>query len=250
VENVQIAADGPVATVTLGRGKVNALDPAMVEEIRDAFRALERDPAIRAIVLTGRGSFFSFGFDIPGFMNDPPEEFRLFLARFTELYAYLYLFPKPVVAALNGHTIAGGCMIAIACDFRIMASGKGKISLNEVTFGASVFAGCIEILRDLIGTRNAETVCLLGDLHPAEEALRLGLVDQVTAPGELAAAAAAVAQRYAERDATAFRSIKALLRRPVAERMFGREEASIREFNEIWYSPTTREHLGNITIRS
>jgi Delta3-Delta2-enoyl-CoA isomerase len=250
MEYVETTLDGSIATLTLSRGKVNALDTAMVGAIHDAFRAVEREDAVRAVILTGCGSFFSFGFDIPGFMSHPEDEFRLYLTRFTDLYTYLYGFPKPVVAALNGHTIAGGCMIAIACDDRLMVTGKAKISLNEITFGSSVFAGSVEMLCHLVGQRNAETVLLSGAMYGAEEARQLGLVDEVVSPDELAARATAVAREHGDREGPAFRSIKTLLRRPVLQRMIEREAESIREFSEIWYSAATRARLAKITIRS
>jgi enoyl-CoA hydratase len=92
--------------------------------------ALEVDPVLRALVLTGRGKFFSFGFDIPEFLPFTKEQFTNYLINFSDFYTYLFLYPKPIVAALNGHAIAGGCMLALACDHRVMTAGKGKISLN------------------------------------------------------------------------------------------------------------------------
>jgi enoyl-CoA hydratase len=154
-----------------------------------------------------------------------------------------------VVAALNGHTIAGGCMIALACDRRLMAEGKGKISLNEVSFGASVFAGCVEMLRNITGNRTAEKILLSGDMYSPEQALRLGLVDRVCPPGELREAAVQEARDMAARDGTAFESIKKLIREPVAGRMRSGEEASIREFADIWYSEATWKRLEKIEIR-
>src|SRR5262245_32773085 len=120
--DVTVAAG--VATVTLARGKVNALDEATVDDLRAAFRRLTADDAVRAVVLTGSGSFFSFGWDVPALYAYPKEAFRQFVTKFTDLYAELYLHPRPLVAALNGHTVAGGCMLAIACDLRLMVSGK------------------------------------------------------------------------------------------------------------------------------
>ncbi|MHB8879566.1 MAG: enoyl-CoA hydratase/isomerase family protein, partial [Myxococcaceae bacterium] len=142
MEHVTLKAIGAVAEVTLGRGKVNALDERLVDELADAFRALEADPAVRAVVLTGRGAFFSFGFDVPHLVRYSKEEFIAhWLERFTGLYRQLFSFPKPLVAALNGHTVAGGCMLALTADLRLMVPGTAKIALNELTFGSSVFAG-------------------------------------------------------------------------------------------------------------
>jgi len=238
-----------VAVIALERGRVNALNPSVVRELDGRLEEMEKDGAVRALVLTGTGKFFTFGFDIPEFLSYSKAEFTRFLVGFTDLYRRILLFPKPVVAGLNGHTIAGGCMLALACDRRVMALGKGKISLNEIGFGASVFAGCVEMLRACVGGRTAEAVLFSGDMYAAEEALRLGLVDRTAPPEELPAAAVEEARRLGGLDGRAFRSIKTLLRGPVGEEIRRREAASIREFVEIWYSEETWAKLRKIEIR-
>jgi 3,2-trans-enoyl-CoA isomerase len=132
---VEVQLQEGIATVVLERGKVNALNPVVVEELSATFSTLQGDTAARAVVLTGRGKFFSFGFDIPEFLSYTREEFTTYLTSFTALYRNLFMYPKPLVAALNGHAIAGGCMIALACDRAIMVQGNAKISLNEIAFG-------------------------------------------------------------------------------------------------------------------
>jgi enoyl-CoA hydratase/carnithine racemase len=154
-----------------------------------------------------------------------------------------------VIAALNGHTIAGGCMMAIACDCRIMVPGKSKISLNEIDFGSSLFAGSVELMKLWLGQRNAETAMLGGTMFSPEEAHRLGLIDQIVAPEELEGEADKIARRLAEKDPAAFRSIKKLLRKPLADEMKKREKDSILEFVEIWYSEATWKKLQDKQIR-
>jgi enoyl-CoA hydratase/carnithine racemase len=239
-----------IATVTLQRGKVNALNEPMVEEIFDSFGNSETDTEVKSIIFTGSGKFFSFGFDVPEFMKYSKKDFISFMEKFTNLYTYLFQFPKPIVAALNGHTIAGGCMLATACDFRIMATGKGKISLNEITFGAPVFAGSAEMLRFCVGSRNAQSILYSGAMYSAEEALGLGLVDQVSSEDALLDDAVKVAQELAEKDSSAFTIIKKLLRKAVAEEMVKHEKDYILEFADIWYSENTWEKLKKIKIHS
>ena len=117
-----------IATLALSRGKVNALDEETVHELAQQLRRLAGEAQIRGVVLTGQKSFFSFGFDIPEFLSYSRQRFTFFLEQFTDLYTELFLFPKPVVAALNGHTVAGGCMLALACDKRLMVRERAKIS--------------------------------------------------------------------------------------------------------------------------
>ena len=245
---MHVSKDVEIATVTLSRGKVNALNEPMVEEITKSFEALAIDNEVRSIIFTGSGKFFSFGFDVPEFLNYSKSDFIRYLEKFTNFYTYLFLFPKPIVAALNGHTIAGGCMLATACDFRLMVTGKAKISLNEITFGAPVLAGSVEMLKYCVGSRNAQSILYSGAMYSAEEAIQLGLVDQVSSEDALTEDARKVAQELAQKDSSAFRCTKHLLRKPAVEEMIKREKDAILEFVDIWYSEQTWENLKAIKI--
>lgn len=245
---VEVETNEGIATVVLSRGKVNALNGIVVDELRERLMALEVDPDLKALVLTGRGKFFSFGFDIPEFLSFTKEEFTNYLTNFTDLYTYLFLYPKPIVAALNGHAIAGGCMLSLACDNRVMVAGKGKISLNEIAFGSSVLAGSTEMLRFWIGSANATKVLYSGALYSAEEAMNLGLVQEIVTEGNLMVQARRIASDLGSKHSQAFASIKTLLRKSIAEDMMQRESESIREFVDIWYSEPTWANLQNIKI--
>ncbi len=247
---ISVSKEEGIATVTLNRGKVNALNEALIEQLDSCFVDLERDQTVRAIIFTAQGKFFSFGFDIPEFLSYSKEAFIRYLTKFTNLYTSLFLFPKPVVAALNGHTIAGGCMLALACDSRIMISGKAKISLNEISFGSSVFAGSVEMLKFWVGHKNAESVLYSGAMYTAEEAIQLGLIDQISSPENMMDDARKLAQDFAAKEEVAFRALKGLLRKPVAEEMVKREKDSIQEFVDIWYSEKTWKNLEEIKIHS
>ncbi len=245
---VTLRKNNGIATLILNRGKVNALNGAVVDQLRAHLKRLEAEPDVRAVILTGSGKFFSFGFDIPEFLAFSKKQFTEYLVNFTDLYTYLFLFPKPVVAVLNGHTMAGGCMLALACDHRIMITGKAKISLNEIGFGSSVFAGSTEMLRFWVGNANATAILYSGAMYQAEEAKALGLIHEAAAEQSLLAAAEHAAALLGAKASPAFASIKSLLRKSVAEEMRQREASSINEFAEIWYSDATWANLRNIKI--
>jgi Delta3-Delta2-enoyl-CoA isomerase len=246
--NTAIEMRGDIATVTLSRGKVNAINGEVVTDLAQALESLRVNPQVRAIILTGSGKFFSFGFDVPEFLSFTREQFTDFVSAFAALYTYVFRYPKPVVAALNGHTIAGGCMVALACDHRVMVTGKARISLNEITFGASVFAGSVEMLRFSVGSAKAMRILYSGARFSAEEAVALGLVHEAAAEGELMSVATTAALQLASQPARAFASVKSLLRGPIADQMVAREPDSIREFVDIWYSEDTWARLRNIVI--
>jgi enoyl-CoA hydratase/carnithine racemase len=248
--SVTVSQQEGIATVTLQRGKVNALNEVLVGELLESLEKLESDAAVRAVILTGAGKFFSFGFDIPEFLGYEKSDFERYLRSFTKLCSYLFTFPKPVIAAVNGHAVAGGCMLATACDYRIMATGKARIALNEITFGASVFAGSVALLRCCAGHRNAERILFSGAMYSAEEARQLGLADQCCPAEAMAPAALKVAREFADKNGRAFQSLKGLLRGPVAEEIRRREDDSIREFVDIWYSDVTWKELQEIKIHS
>ncbi|HEY44064.1 MAG TPA: enoyl-CoA hydratase/isomerase family protein [Anaerolineae bacterium] len=249
MHGVSVIKEDGIATVLLSRGKVNALNEPLVEQFYDNLVNIEKDETIGAILLTGKGKFFSFGFDVPEFLAYSRDEFERFLRKFTDLYRYLFLYPKPTVAALNGHTIAGGCMIATACDHRLMVSGKAKISLNEISFGASVTAGAVEMLTYCIGHRKAQDVLFSGAMFTPEEACQIGLIDQIIEEDKLLEASKLIAQDYINKDLVAFASIKKWLKGPAVERMQQREADSIKEFARIWYSENTWKNLQAIVIR-
>lgn len=246
----EVDVNDEIATVALARGKVNALNGEVVAELAGHLDSLESNQDVRALVLTGRGKFFSFGFDIPEFLSFPRERFAEFVTDFTKLYMRLFLYPKPVVAALNGHAIAGGCMLALACDSRLMVPGGARISLNEIAFGSSVFAGATEMLRFWVGSANATRILTSGAMFTAPEARVLGLVQDVLPEEDVLPEAVRVAANLASKHPDAFASIKSLLRRPVADEMARRERDSIREFIGIWYSPRTWANLREIRIRA
>ena len=247
---VKLTVEQDLATVTLKRGKVNALNEPCVGQLRDMFNRITRDPSIAAVVLTGQGKFFSFGFDIPEFLGYTRDRFRRFLNNFSQLYMDLFLFPKPLIGSINGHAIAGGCMLATCCDFRLMAHGKAKISLNEIGFGSSIFAGSAELLKFWVGSKHASDILFHGKMYSAEEAVKMGLIDQISTPESLAVDARSVAHGHAQKDIRAFAALKTLLRRPVLDIIRKWEQPSIEEFLDLWYSPETWQQLQKIKIYS
>lgn len=244
---LDLSFDSGIATVRLRRGKVNALVPEVLDDIAAALRAVQ-DAGARAVVLTGSGPFFSFGFDVPHMLHWPRERFGAFITSFCTLYRRLFLLPMPVIAAVNGHAVAGGCILALAADYRVMAREKARIGLNEITFGASIFAGTVEMLRFHVGGRIASRLLLEGQLLDAEEAMAVGLVDEAVASEGLPSSAREAAERLS-RNSDAFAGMKRLLRGDVGRDMEQLEPDSIESFLDVWYSPETQKQLPSIVIR-
>lgn len=246
---VEVSKKEGIATLTFCRGKVNALTGEVVDQVRHALLKIEKDPGVWAVILTGKGPFFSFGFDVPEFLLYSRDEFADYLKNFTGLLSYMFLYPKPIVAALNGHTMAGGCMLSLACDQRIMAAGRAKISLNEISFGSSVLAGSTEMLRACVGNAKAQEILFSGAMYSAQQAEEMGLVDHVAPEQDLIELSEKIAVELGEKPSAAFASIKSLLRKPIAEEFVKKEADAIKEFVNIWYSDATWENLKKITIK-
>ncbi len=139
-------------------------------------------------------------------------------------------------------------MLALACDRRVILSGRSKISLNEITFGSTVLAGSVEMLRFWLGDRAATEVLYSGKMLSGEQALAIGLIDEVAPEGKLAEISDRLALELAKHPTPAFTGIKRLLRSPVAATMRLHEPASIDAFVDIWYQDATRERLKEIQI--
>lgn len=246
---VELSHNQDITTVTINRPKVNAINEEVVLELRNVFRDLESNKRVNAVILTGTGSFFSFGFDIPEFLDYTKDAFYMFILSFSELIQRIFIFPKPVVAALNGHAIAGGCILAVACDRRIMVTGKSKIALNELTLGATVFTSIAETLKFTVGARTAQDILYSGKMNSGEEALALGLVDELVSEDVLNDTALSRARAFAEMDRYAFRNTKKLLRTETLDRIEQHEKSSLSDFVDIWYSKNTREKLKKVEIR-
>ncbi|MBI5267845.1 MAG: enoyl-CoA hydratase/isomerase family protein [candidate division Zixibacteria bacterium] len=238
------------AVVTLSRPPVNAINEQVVAELSQAFRDLERDNTITSIVLTGGGKFFSFGLDVPELYDHTPEQFRSFLISFCALCRQLFLFPKPIVAAINGHAVAGGCVLLLPCDARIAADIPMKVGLTEITLGASLFASTVEMLRYWLTNQHAERLLLVGSMFDAREAQRIGLFDQVVEKTNLQTAALQKAAELATHHGPGYEALRRHIRQPVADRWMAREDISIDEFVSIWYTPETRRKTREVKIRS
>ena len=153
-----------IATISMARGKANALNAAMVEEMHHALDAATADADVRAVILTSnRPNFFSAGFDVREVFGYDRERMGAYLAGYGSLTHKLHHLPKPVVASIPGHTFAGGAILALACDFRIMAQGEFGFALNEINVGVILPPGVFRLLADVVGSGYARRMVLTGE---------------------------------------------------------------------------------------
>ena len=207
-EQLVVERVGAVAVVTVDRPKVlNALNSATVVELREVVDALAADDAIRAVVLTGAGDrAFIAGADIAELATLSPVSAQALARRGQALCDALEWMGKPVIAAINGYALGGGCEIAMACTVRLAAE-TARIGQPEIGLGLLPGYGGTQRLPRLVGVGRALELMLTGDPIPAAEAWRIGLVNRVVAPDELAAEARALAERLASQAPVAVRAI-------------------------------------------
>src|SRR5215472_3672122 len=192
--------DGPIATITLNRpDKLNALNEALLVELRDAVLSLDHEPSVRAVILTGAGDrAFAAGADIAAMLEMSPVQARLFSELGHVVCARLEQAHFPVIGAINGFALGGGCELALACDF-LYASDKAKLGQPEVNPGVMPGFGGPQRLARRIGIARARELCFTGDAVGAEEAMRIGLVNAVVRHEELGHHARQVARKIASK---------------------------------------------------
>jgi enoyl-CoA hydratase len=231
-----------VTILRMARGKGNALNLELTGALHSALDRLESGAA-RAGILTGEGSIFCAGVDLPALVAGGAAYSREFLAALQRLLERLVTFPKPLVAAVNGHAIAGGAILTLACDQRLLARGAARVGLTEVRVGVVFPAWALEIARFATPPQHFATLILTGRTWPADEALARGLVDELVEPGELLDRAGGVAEELAAIPAAAFTATKLAVRQlmiEAARRQTALTEAAVVEH---WCSPETLRHV-------
>ena len=178
-----------VALVTMNTNKVNAQNPAFFADFHAAFDRLESEFADCAVVLTGTGAVFTAGLDFdhhfPMFARRSIKEIDAWIDEYRATNLRLFTYPRPTVAAINGHAYAGGFITAIDCDCRIASEGALQFALNEVPIGIPMPAVYCEIIKHAIGTPSASELTLFGKIYDLEAAARMGVVHRIVAPDKL-----------------------------------------------------------------
>jgi enoyl-CoA hydratase len=225
-----------VTVLRLRHGKVNALDTELLRAITAAMQDL--DPAA-AVVITGHGSAFSAGVDLKRIVDGGQAYVREFLPALTQTFLAVFDHPGPVVAAVNGHAIAGGCVLAAACDVRLMSGGR--IGLSELSVGVPFPTVALEIMRHAVGPAVGNLVLTARLLHAAQ-AQSIGLIHDVEAPEALLDSAVAHAQAMAKIPAEVFALSKRQVQLPARAAMDG-HEADEQAIATSWESLGTRDAI-------
>jgi len=233
---------GAVTVLRMAHGKANALDLEFCEALTSQFEACEGSPSTRALVLTGSGAMFSAGVDLLRLVDGGADYVRAFLPALNRMFQTLFACSKPVVAAVNGHAIAGGCIMVCAADWRLMAGDTGRIGIPELLVGVPFPVVPLEIMRFATHPSQLQSLVYRGMTLAAGDALQHGLVDSVTDGDRLLEEAIAIAESAAALPAEAFALTKAQLREPALQRMkAGASTDAV--VQDVWASAATLDAI-------
>ena len=235
--------DGGVRLLTLDRPPANALDETLLADLGAALDDARRDPTVRALVLTGAGEFFSGGFDLRAPRRDD-DTARALRVLYRDVHTSLLTFPKPTLAQMNGHAIAGGCVLVLACDYRLGAEGDYKVGLNEVAIGASFPRAAMEIVRLRLLHARAAELLLGAALYPASQAIRLGIVDELLPAEKLGETVLRRAARMGAFPRDAYAHTKAALVEDAVRRIMHEPPEADERAAAVWTSPESRTARG------
>jgi enoyl-CoA hydratase len=246
---IDVKLSSGIAMVTMAHGKANALDTAFCDAIAATFGELKASDT-KAVVLTGQGKMFSAGVDLPRMVAGGAPYVREFLPALHRLYAAVFFHPKPVVAAVNGHAIAGGCVLACCADRRLMAKDGGRVGITELQVGVPFPALAFEVMRFATVPRYLSEAVLGAATYPPEQALERGFIDEIVEPDTLIGNALTAAQALAALSPAAFAQSKKQIRESVSDYLTRAGAATDKIVTEIWTAPATLDYMRRFVERT
>jgi 3,2-trans-enoyl-CoA isomerase len=237
-----------ILQLRLARPPVNALNPPLIQALREAIVAAPGHGA-RAIVLSGSPGLFSAGLDVPALLALDRAGMLAFWREFNALCGAIGRCPLPIAAAITGHSPAGGAVLALFCDFRVMARGAFKIGLNEVQVGLSVPEVIQFALRRAVGAQRAERLMVAGTMIESEEAARIGMVDELAEPDAVVPRALAWCAQHLALPPEAMAETRRMARADLHEALDRAKSEPVEDFIERWFSEEAQRTLGGMLAR-
>jgi len=241
---IRIEYHNKVAIVKLDRDVTNALNLEFVNELAKTIQKVKHDSNIHSLVLSSSNEkFFSIGFDIPQLFGFSKDDFMVFYKAFNRLCMNLYTLPKLTIAAITGHAVAGGCILALCCDYRFIAEGRKKMGLNEIKLGVPIPYPADCVLRQIVGFRNAREIVDTGEFYLPDKLLQMGMVDKILPLDQLLVKSIEKAELLVALSQDAFAMIKRNRVEMVEAQVLAKLKEKEQLFLECWYSTETRKRL-------
>lgn len=238
-----------ITILRLAHGKASALDVELLAAFIDELNLIKQSDA-RAVVLTGTGSIFSAGVDLFRLTDGGAAYVNRFLPLLNDSLLALFELSLPVVAAVNGHAIAGGCILAQACDYRLMAEGTGKIGIPELLVGVPLPPVPFEIVRFAVPQQHLQKLAESGATYLPDDALRHGLIDEIVAPENLLDRAMEVAANLGRIPPDVFAITKLQIRQSAMDRLAAVKPELLVDIAEIWRDPETHARIREYLART
>ena len=236
---VRISDEGGVRVLELTRPPANAIDESLLAALDAALERAEGESSVRALLLTGSGAFFSGGFDLSTPRRDDEAAGQV-VSLYRSAHRRLLGFEKPTVALVNGHAIAGGLVLALACDVRLACDVPARIGLNEVAIGSSFPTAAIEIVRARLSARVAAELTLRAELYALAEGVGLGVVERLIPAAGARAEALATAARLGGFPREVFAHTKRALLADALARIDAVPMSAELAAAELWRTPESR----------
>ncbi|MCM3876505.1 MAG: enoyl-CoA hydratase/isomerase family protein [Thermoanaerobaculia bacterium] len=241
---------GGVRILAMGRGKANAMSTEFAAALHGAALRAQEDPAVRGVVLTSRSpKIFCGGFDLRLLARAGREDFARFVHTFDALFFDLFLLGKPLIAALTGHAVAGGALLAATADFRFAAEGPGTIGLPGVRLGIHMPRHLLEAARSTVGEQTLTRWALLGETMPFREARELGAIDRIVPRGRLLEEAVNFAEQLGSASSEVYTAIKRDLRGTAYEKARAVLPEGRKAFVASWFSEIGQRGLASALRR-
>jgi enoyl-CoA hydratase/carnithine racemase len=239
---------GEILQLHLARAPVNALNAELLVHLREAISAAPGD-GVRALLISGGPNVFSAGLDVPHLLTLERDELEAAWREFFGVCEALARSPLPSVAAICGHSPAGGAVISLFCDYRLMARGPFRIGLNEVQVGL-VVPECIQFaLRRVIGTYRAERLLVSGAMIDAEQAHAIGMVDELTDVDHVVARGITWLEDLLKLPSKAMHATRRIARADLIENISDPSRLDLPRFLDEWYSDETQAVLHSLVAR-
>ncbi len=246
MNTIKVNIKDKIAVLQLDRGRSNAINSEMVAELHQMVLNIEKDDNIAGLIITGKEGFFSAGLDLIELYQYDEGKIRQFWKDFLNLVTAMVSFRKPMIAAISGHSPAGGCVLALCSDYRIMAEGKYIIGLNEVPVGIIVPQSIFHLYSFWLGQATAYRFMLEGKLLQTDEALASGLIDELVKPESILHAAERKIQKYIQMESKTWQQSKTNMRAELVAKVSADQSDILEIMLNQWWSPSTRSILKTI----
>ena len=235
---IDVQIEQGVATLRMAHGKVNAMNLELLEQFNRQLDTLAADDDISTLIIAGNDRVFSAGVDLKRLVDEPPAYLDRFLPELTGMFRKVFRFPKPVIAAITGHAVAGGCVLACAADYRVISS-RARIGVPELRVGVPFPSSGMEIMRWAANAPVFRKMINTGATFTGGDAVTAGLADECVEPGKVVEQAVQAKEPFSVVPPAVFRLTKRQMRQPVEDRIERGTELFGDEIENLWRASET-----------